>query len=172
VRSLLRNQQPVFFKLYEGEEEIIDEYGNATGSFYPVYSGLKSAMLCVSPNKGASEVQQFGSFEDYDRTMTTADANCPIDENAVLWVDGADTNGPWNYIVKLVARWKNSAQYAIKKVSVSTYKAELAKIEDAQKLLNEIHAREETIDAKNQAESQPLIDWTSGEGAGGLSEEG
>ena len=30
MRSLLRNQQPVFYKLYEGQEEIIDEYGNPT----------------------------------------------------------------------------------------------------------------------------------------------
>lgn len=131
MRSLLRNQQPVFYKLYEGQEEIIDQYGNPTGSFIPKYSDLKSVMLCVSPNKGSSEVEQFGSTEDYDRTMTTADPKCPIDENAVLWVDGADTDGPWNYIVKEVGRWKNSTQYAIKKVTVSQYQAQKDEIEQA-----------------------------------------
>lgn len=130
MRSLLRNQQPVFYKLYEGEKEIeID--GMPTGSFVPSYSGLKSVMLCVSPNKGSSEVEQFGSTEDYDRTMTTADPKCPIDENAVLWVDGADTEGPWNYIVKEVGRWKNSTQYAIKRVTVSQYQAQQSEIEQA-----------------------------------------
>lgn len=119
MRSLKRNQQPVFFKLYEGEEEIIDEYGNPTGSYLPKYSELHSAMMCVSPNKGASEVEQFGSFEDYDRTMTTSDTMCKIDENAVLWVDNADTSGAYNYIVKKRAPWKNSIQYAIRKVEVS-----------------------------------------------------
>lgn len=83
MRSLLRNQQPVFFKLYEREEEIIDEYGNPTGSYIPKYSNLKSAMLCVSPNKGSSEVEMFGSVEDYDRTMTTADTKCQIDEDSI-----------------------------------------------------------------------------------------
>lgn len=129
MRSLRTNQQPVFYRLFEGEEEIIDEFGNSTGSFIPKYGPLRSAMLCVSPNKGSSEVNQFGSSEDYDRTITTADANCPIDENAVLWVDGADTDEHWNYIVKLVARWKNSAQYAIKQVTVSQYQAQQAEIE-------------------------------------------
>lgn len=120
MRSLLRNQQPVFYRIYEGEKEIeID--GIPTGSFVPSYSDLKSVMLCVSPNKGSSEVEQFGSTEDYDRTATTSDPKCPIDENAVLWVDGADTDGPWNYIVKMKAVWKNSAQFAIKKVTVSEY---------------------------------------------------
>lgn len=119
MRGLLRNQQPVFFKLYMGEKEIIDEYGNATGSYVPIYGELQSAMLCVSPNKGNSEVQQFGSLEEYDRTMTTSDVRCAIDEDSILWVDNADTNGPYNAIVKRRAPWKNSIQFAIKMVKVS-----------------------------------------------------
>lgn len=134
MRSLLRNQQPVFFKLYEGEEEIVDEYGNPTGSFLPVYSSLKSAMLCVSPNKGNSEVQQFGSLEDYDRTMTTADTKVAIDENSVLWVDGANTNGPYNYIVKRRAPWKNSIQFAIQQVKVSDYNDRQKKIRELEEM--------------------------------------
>lgn len=135
-RNFKLNQQPVFYKLYEGQEEIIDAYGNPTGSFIPKYSDLKSAMLCVSPNKGSSEVEQFGSMEDYDRTATTADTKVEINENSVLWVDGADTDGPWNYIVKLKAVWKNSVQLAIKKVSVSAYQEEQEKIRNAEPTRN------------------------------------
>lgn len=118
MRSLLKNTQPVFYKLYEGQEEITDQYGNSTGQYTPIYSDLKSALLCVSPNKGTSETEQFGTLEQYDRTMTTADTKCEIDEKAVLWVDGADTDGPWNYIVKQRAPWKNSISFAIAKVNV------------------------------------------------------
>ncbi len=131
MRDLLRNLQPVFFKLYEGQEEIEDEYGNPTGSFIPLYSELKSAMLCVSPNKGRSETQQFGSYEDYDRTMTTSDTTCPIDENSILWIDGADTGGAYNAIVKRRAPWKNSISFAIQSVTVSMYNAEQQKIVEA-----------------------------------------
>lgn len=130
MRDLQRNLQPVFFKLYEGDEEIIDQYGNSTGQFKPKYSALKSAMLCVSPNKGTSETEQFGSIEDYDRTMTTSDPDCEIEEDTVLWVDGADTAGPWNYIVKQRAPWKNSVSYAIQQVTVSAYETEAANAED------------------------------------------
>lgn len=136
----MANTQPVFYKLYEGQEDIFDEYGNITGSVLPIYGELKSAMLCVSPNKGSSEVEQFGSNEDYDRTMTTADQNCPINEDSVLWID-TDTDGPWNYIVKAVSRWKNSAQYAIKKVTISQYKAKQDEIAKAISLKNEIESR-------------------------------
>lgn len=125
MMNLMENMQPVFFKLWQGQEETLDEYGNPTGSYLPIYSGLKCAPLCVSPNKGSAEVEQFGTFADYDRTMTTADTNCPIDENAVLWVDGADVDGAWNYIVKARAQWKNSLQFAIKRVEVSMFQQDL-----------------------------------------------
>lgn len=146
MRSLLRNQQPVFFKTLESVEEITDEYGNATGSYVPVYSSIKSDMLCVSPNKGNSEVEQFGSFEDYDRTMTTSNVKCEINEDSVLWLDGADTKGAYNYIVKKRAPWKNSVQYAIKMVSVSEYEAE-------QRLIEQAKLKAEMRNAENQAES-------------------
>lgn len=50
--------------------------------------------------------------------MTTADTTCPIDENTVLWLDGASTDEAHNYIVKKRAPWKNSVAYAVKKVTV------------------------------------------------------
>jgi hypothetical protein len=121
----------VFFKTYEGETEIVDQYGNATGSFIPTYSEVKSAMLSVSPNKGNSEVEQFGSLLDYDRTMTTSDTGCEIDEDSVLWLDGADTDGPWNAIVKRRSPWKNSVSYAIKNVTVSQFLAQQQEIQAA-----------------------------------------
>lgn len=119
MRDLRRNLSTVYFKLYEGQEEIVDEYGNATGSFAPKYGALQTARLCVSPNKGSSESDMFGSLEDYDRTMTTADVNCAIDENSILWLDGQPTDVTHNYIVKRKSRWKNSVTFAIKRVTVS-----------------------------------------------------
>lgn len=119
MRSLLKNQQIVYYKRYLGSHEIIDEFGNSTGSYEPIYDVLESAMLCVSPNKGTSEAEMFGSLEAYDRTMTTADIRCPIDEDTILWIDGVDTNAAHNYIVKRRAPWKNSVSFAIQKVDVS-----------------------------------------------------
>ena len=160
MRSLLRNQQPVFYKLYKGQEEILDEWNNPTGSFLPIYSELKSAMLCVSPNKGSSEVEQFGSLEDNDRTMTTADTTCDINEDAELWVDGADTEGPYNYIVKLVAPWKNSISFAIKQVEVSEYEAEQKLFAEAKQYAN------------HQAKTEYAVNQPGVEGTESVSEEG
>lgn len=131
MRNLRANLEPVFYKLYLGEEEILDQYDNSTGLYLPTYSKLKSTMLCVSPNKGSTEVYQFGTLLDYDKTMTTADTTCEIDEDDILWIDGADTDGPYNAIVKKKAKWKNSVQYAIKRVTVSEYQKQQEIIQKA-----------------------------------------
>lgn len=117
--NLARNTFPVYYKMYLGETEIVDEYGNNTGSPIPSYGELQTANLSISPNKGASESEMFGSLDDYDRTMTTADTSCPINEDSILWLDGADTTKAHNFIVKKRAPWKNSISFAIKKVDVS-----------------------------------------------------
>ena len=113
-----RNALLVYYKLYQGQVEIIDEHGNKTGSYSPQYGSLQSAYLSVSSNKGKSEEEMFGTIEGYDRTMTTSDVKCPIDENSILWLDGKDTDKPHNYIVTKRAPWKNSISFAIKKVDV------------------------------------------------------
>lgn len=131
MRNLRRNTSLVFFKLYEGEEEIKGPWDNNTGITYPKYSELKSAKLTVSPSKGTSETDMFGTLEQYDKTLTTSDVNCEINESAILWLDGADTDGAWNYIVKKVGRWKNSVSYAVSKVEVSVAQAQMSLIQMA-----------------------------------------
>lgn len=156
MRNLLRNLQPVFYRLYEGEEEILGPWGESTGRYVPKYGPLKSAMMCVSPNIGTAETNMFGTLTSYDRTATTAETSLEIDEDDVLWVDGADTDGPWNYIVKAVGRWKNSVAYAIQHVTVSAYNAQQKQIQEmkanAQQVIDQQIAQHEVDNADNQAE--------------------
>lgn len=158
MRSFLANQQPVFYKLLTGQEEILDQDGNATGQFLPQYGPLRPAMLCVSPNKGRVEAEEFGTLLDYDRTMTTADTECEIDENTVLWVDGADTSGPYNAVVRQRAVWKNSVQYAIKRVTVREYQQEQEQRQAADRLRarREANARENSNEAESQVSRASL----------------
>lgn len=123
MRNIKANLFPVFFKNRIGEEEILDRYGNPTGSFIPVYGELQAALLSISANKGTSEVELFGTAINYDRTMSTADTEIDIDEHSVLWLDGADTEGPWNYEVVTRSDWKNSVSFAISSVDISFYES-------------------------------------------------
>lgn len=109
----------VFYKLYEGCEDIKDRYGNLTGTKLPIYGTLKNAMLCISPSNGTYEVEQFGSLKNYDRVMTTSDTTLDINEDSILWIDNQDTSKPHDYIVKKRALWKNSILFAIQQVTVA-----------------------------------------------------
>ena len=117
--NLARNQSKVFYKLYQGQASIKDENGYYSSQSTAQYGELQSAMLCVSAAKGPVSWDAFGTLADYDRTLTTSDCSCPIDELSILWLDGADSTGPHNYVVTRKAVWKNSVLYAVKQVTVS-----------------------------------------------------
>ena len=117
--NLAQNQSEVFYRLYVGQAQGQDADGYYRGTPAVEYGELQSARLCVSAGQGSTGYYAFGTLEGYDRTMTTADISCPIDEQSILWLDGADTSGPHNYVVTRKAAWKNSVLYAVKQVTVS-----------------------------------------------------
>lgn len=119
MRNLMRNQSTVFYKNLVDMVEIVDEYGNVTGTYKKVYGELKKLNISVSANMGTSEYQTFGKNLDYDRTLSTADMGCDIDENSILWLDGADTDKPHNYVVKKRSATINQVLIAVKQVNVS-----------------------------------------------------
>lgn len=119
MQNLARNMSTVWYQVYTGQTEILDADGNKTGSFQDTYGPLQSASLMVSPNKGDATLELFGTLLDYDRTMATADTTLPIDEQTILWLDGADTSGPYTHYVKQRAPWKNSLVFAVKQVEVT-----------------------------------------------------
>lgn len=113
MRDLRRNQVPITYRLYLGNEEIIDEHGNSTGQYTPLFGEEQLLFLSVSANKGDYSEQMFGDVLDYDRTMLISDPDCPINENSRAVIDGQ------TYVVKAVARSLNAAQYAIKRIEVT-----------------------------------------------------
>lgn len=109
MRDLKRNQALISYKNFVGKEEIVDDYGNVTGSYKRVYSEVKTRYMSVSANKGNAEVQGFGTQLDYDRTLSTADMTCDIDENSLVYI-GGDI-----YTVRARAVSLNQIQIAIKR---------------------------------------------------------
>lgn len=87
MRCLKRNMRGFWYCLFEGLEEIYDEYGNATGDYIPLYSEPVYMKANISPATGVSNTEQFGNLENYDKVIVTDDMDCPIDENSVLFID-------------------------------------------------------------------------------------
>jgi len=126
MRDLRRNLIPVIFRQYLDSEEIIDEYGNSTAEYKPVFGEEQTLLMSVSANKGDYSQQMFGGVLDYDRTIIISDPDCPINENSRLTIDGQ------TYIVKAVARSLNAAQYAIKRVNINENNGEIIRGEPVQ----------------------------------------
>ena len=123
MRCLQRNKKGFWYSLLSQTISDGDEP-------YNVYSLPTYMEANISAATGVAQAAMFGNAQDYDRVIVTDELNCPIDENAVLWVDKSpeyelDSNNKptiptaWDYIVKRVARPLDSVSYAIKKVDVS-----------------------------------------------------
>jgi len=125
MKCLERNKSKFFYALYDSEEAVVDEYGNATGEHNVKHGDPIECHANVSAAKGETSARQFGENESYDKVIVLDDMNISIDEQTILWVDtlptldedGA-TSTPHDYVVKKVARSLNSVSIAISKVKV------------------------------------------------------
>ena len=118
-------QSSIYYALYTGQTEIVDEYGNATGQYSVSYGNPTKALANISAAQGEMQTRQFGESESYDKVIVLDDVNTPIDEYSILWVDAlphlnedGSTETPHDYVVKKVARSLNNVSIAISKVSV------------------------------------------------------
>lgn len=124
MKTLRRNTSPFWYLLLDKSEPIRDAYGNETSECRLVYKPAVQMQASISANSGMSAVLQFGNFPDYDKVILVDDPNCPIDENAVLFVDKSpeyneDGNPVYDYVVQRVSRSLNTVAYGIRKVAVS-----------------------------------------------------
>lgn len=122
MRTLKRNEQPVYYALYKGETDLTDNYGDPTGEKLPEYYDPVLLMCNVSPSRGNADSELFGIELDYSKTLCVEDVNCPIQEDTVLWIGVTPDEQwtvPYNYIVKAVAKSLNNIVYAVKEVKVS-----------------------------------------------------
>ena len=119
MRTLEINKQPMWYALYEGKTEVIDDYGNHTGVFELQYSDPVYYPVNMSQSRGTADVDEFGINANYDRTFVTTDMNCPIKEDSIIWFGKNPTTDPHNYVVYQIANSLNSITIAIRGVDVS-----------------------------------------------------
>ena len=126
MRGLVRNMRDFYYALYEGKNEIADEYGNNTGEYEVIYSKPIKCRGNISAAQGEMQSRQFGDSEGYDKVITLSNTDVPINEYSILWVDTLPiinqdgvTETPHDYIVKKNARSLNAVSLAIRKVNVN-----------------------------------------------------
>lgn len=130
MRNMQRNQQTIWYRLYTSAADITatDEWGNTvyTGEKTKTYAAPASMRANVSPASGINMTEQFGSLDNYDKVIVTADMSCPIDENTVLYLDGTpvydSTDQSWSaydHVVRRISKSLNGISIAVRKVDVS-----------------------------------------------------
>lgn len=119
MRTLEINKQPMWYALYTGKTEIIDDYGNHTGTYRLTYSEPVYYPVNMSQSRGTADVDEFGINANYDRTFVTTDMDCPIKEDSIIWFGKDPTTDPHNYVVYQIANSLNSITIAIRGVDVS-----------------------------------------------------
>ncbi len=128
------NKQRFFYALFEGKEEILDEYGNLSGQYKLLYSNPIEFKANISAARGESLSNQFGENLNYDKTIVADKGSLLLDEYSILWVDSipllnedgslaTDDEGkvftPHDYVVRKVGESLNTVLIAISKVTVS-----------------------------------------------------
>lgn len=126
MRTRQRTSRTFYYRLYTGEAEIVDDYGNPTGQVYKTYTVPVAFKANISPPSGEDVIEIFGALERYDRVIQTCDMACPIDENSVLYIDTTpsldEQTGEWSahdYIVSRVSPSVNTIRIGCTKVNVS-----------------------------------------------------
>lgn len=123
MKIMNRNKSPFWYLLYQGTELGKDAGGYETGEKNVKYADPVKMKANISPAAGYAQIQQFGQFISYDKVIITDDMTCPIDENAVLFIDKKpeykDGRPLYDYVVKQIAKSLNLVSIAVSKVNVS-----------------------------------------------------
>lgn len=126
MRTLDRNKRTFYYALWLGKQEIIDDMGRHTGEKATRYSEWTQIKSNISPARGESEAELFGTDVQYDRVFVVDDVNCPIDENTVLAIDiepnerkTTDVMPIFDYVVTRKAKSLNFVSYAVAKVKTN-----------------------------------------------------
>ena len=116
MRLMHRNLQTVYYALWEGKTPVMSD-GYETGEYTDSYSYPTELKCNVSPERSYDIQEMFGPMTPYERVLITTDMDCPVDETSVFWID-APTTGPYNYVVRRVAKSLNHLSITVRKVDV------------------------------------------------------
>jgi len=125
MRILNRNRQPVWYATFASKSEVVDEYGNSTGTWQITYSTPKVAHWNVGFVESDAEVEMFGVSAMSTLRIVAPKNDFPLDETSILWFGKEPpspydpTNPKHNYVVAGMRPSLNEMVFYAKKVDVS-----------------------------------------------------
>ena len=120
MRELEINKQTIYYALLSSYADATDASGYKTGEKTKTYGTPTAYRINVSPARGNAERTFFGIYCNYTHTMSTADLDCPIAEDTVLWIGiSAANDAKPNFVVVRKSKSLNDVVYAIREVTIS-----------------------------------------------------
>lgn len=93
-----------------------DENGYILGT-YPEYGEVQTTRANISTEKGEAVQEMFGALKEYDRVLLVRH-QIDMNENSLVWLDGAKPPQPHNYIVLRKAISNNYTAFALQRVEL------------------------------------------------------
>lgn len=119
MRTLQRNKRTIWYALYNGVTEVVDEDGNYTGEQEVSYGEPIDAKMNVSGGRGQAEIELFGVDNPFTRTAVTDDLTTPFTTDTIWWFEADPETDPHNYRCTGVSRTINQVVIALAEISVS-----------------------------------------------------
>ena len=128
MRDLLSNTRDIWYAVYLGETDAVDDYGDITGEKVESYAEPVKVKLNLSATRGTQgftgtglSYDYFGADVKYDLILSTSRMDLPINEYSLIWDAEPETDGQGNvlyerakYRVTAVARGLHHMKYAIR----------------------------------------------------------
>jgi hypothetical protein len=119
VRTVQRNKRPIWYALYNGVTEVVDDDGNYTGEQEVSYGEPIQARLNVSGGRGQAEIELFGVDNPFTRTAVTDDLTTPFTTDTIFWFEADPETDPHNYRCTGISRTINQVVIALAEVEIT-----------------------------------------------------
>ena len=130
MRTTQRDKRTIYYALYNGVTEIVDDDGNYTGEYDVSYSAPVKARMNVSGGRGQAAIEAFGIDNPFTRSAVTDDLTTPFNTDTIFWfgvTPGATADEvPHNYKCVGIADTINGRTIALKEIDVTHEQPESA----------------------------------------------
>lgn len=123
MRTTQRDKRTIWYALFDGEIEVVDNDGNYTGERTVSYSAPVQTRMNVSGGRGQAAMEQFGIDNPFTHTAVTGDLTTPFNTDTIFWfgiTPGPTADAvPHNFRCTGVSRTVNQTVLALAEITVS-----------------------------------------------------
>ena len=119
MRTLQRNKRTIWYALYNGVTEVVDDDGNYTGEQEVSYGEPIQARMNVSGGRGQAEIELFGVDNPFTRTAVTDDLTTLFNTDTIFWFEADPETDPHNYRCTGISRTINQVVIALAELDVT-----------------------------------------------------